>query len=127
MPKQQEITDYDSIGKKLFGLDSSIISVTISSFAGEILNMKCAPVAEPLKPSDSLLEKAGSLLAMVTAIVNQGEAPYGKCKYVVIAYGKIKVVIIPVRSKQFVVALGIVPEAPSREISLKVSALLENM
>lgn len=119
------VSYFDNLASKLLELDESIISATITSPIGEILSIGYIPSAETLKPSKELMDKSGSLVAIVSAMIGQAEAPYGDCLYTVIAYGKINVVIIPIKNKHIIIALGTTSDARTRHISLKVKELAE--
>ncbi|HZW58211.1 MAG TPA: hypothetical protein VFF30_18125 [Nitrososphaerales archaeon] len=114
---------YYKLASKLLSLDDSVVSATIASPNGELLSVKCKPSVEELKPSKELLDKAGPLVAVVSSLMRQAESFYGGCKYMIVAYGILKVAVIPIKGKSIVVALGTTPEAPARKISLEASKL----
>jgi hypothetical protein len=107
----------------LLDLDESIISATIASSIGEILSMRYKAYVEEMKPSEELLNKSGSLIAMVSAMVQQAETPFGDCSSIMIAYGKIQVLEIPIKNKHIIVELGTIPNAPALDIANKVTKL----
>jgi hypothetical protein len=115
---------FEKIASKILLIDKSIFSVTIASPIGEILSIRSTPIAEAMKPSKELVDKSGSLIALVYALIKQGETPYGDCKYTVMAFGKIKVAIFPVKTKDIIIALSTAPEASIEEIYLKASKLV---
>jgi hypothetical protein len=110
---------FDRLALVLLNIDDAAISATISDTVGQLLSLKYKPFAESLKPGDELLDKAGSLIAVVAALVQQAEAPYGECKYIIFGYGKIKVAVIPVKSKHIVIALGLDPKSETQRICLE--------
>ncbi len=113
------------LSTKLLALDDSIISATIASPIGEVLSMKYAPPAEHLKPTEELLDKAGALIAMTTALIRQVEDLYGGTRYIKISFGKMNVMIIPVKRKRIIIALGTLTNAPLEEIYRNLSRLVE--
>jgi hypothetical protein len=110
---------FDGLALRLLSLDSKVISATITDTVGQLLSIKYKPFAESLKPTQELLDKAGSLIAVVAALVQLAEAPYGECRYIIFGYGKIKVAVIPVKKKRIVIALGLDPKSETQRICLK--------
>jgi hypothetical protein len=119
--------DYASLSERLLALDNSIISVTITDRLGELLYMEYSPSAEALKPDKELMDKGGSFITMILALIAQGEASYGGCDYVVVVYGKIKVAIFQDKKRGIIVALGAAPEHLARDICVKAKQLLEHL
>jgi hypothetical protein len=116
--------NYSELASKLLALDASIVSVTLSSPIGEILSMKYASTAEALKPSREMLDRAGTLIAVTCSLVGDAGGLYGGTRYVSISFGKLTVAMIPGNSKEFIIALGIIPGAPIEEIYHKVRNLV---
>jgi hypothetical protein len=119
-----ESSCYEELSEKLLELDRSILSVTIASATGDLLKIKYVSAAEALKPNRELLDKAGALVAMISALVSQGEAPYGGCEYIIIAYEKLNVAVLPIPRKHIIVALGTTPDASAAKICSNALGLL---
>jgi hypothetical protein len=123
---EDAINNFDELAHKLLDLDESIISCTIVSPLGEILSIKYKPSVESLKPNKELLDRGGSLVATLSAMVRQAEGQYGDNKYITLAYDKIEVEVISIKKKRLIVALGTTPLAPAREIAQKVTKIVDN-
>ena len=119
------VFEREEMASRLLALDESIISVTLANSRGEVLGMKYRSIAESFKPDKELLDRGGSLIAMISALIRQGEASYGDCKNITINFGKLGVGIIPIKSKEVIIALGLYPETPMKQIYGKVARLLE--
>ena len=115
----QASTNYDNLAIKLLNLDEGVFSATITNLVGEVLSIRYKPTAEPLKRSKEMLDNAGSQIAVVAALVQQAEVPYGDCKYIIFGYGRIKVAVIPIKRKRAILALGLDPNMETRELCLR--------
>jgi hypothetical protein len=115
----EDSSNYENLSFRLLNLDESVLSVTIASTIGKVLSMRYRPSVESLKPSQDLLDKSGSLIAVISGLVKHGEVFYGDCKYVMFSYDKIQVALVPIKSKNVVIALGIHPNVVSNELAVR--------
>jgi hypothetical protein len=123
----RRLPNFDELAKNLLGVDEAVLFVIITNQRGEVLDMRYESDAEKLRPFDNLLEKAGSLVAIISSLIGQGEEHFGACKYTTIVYISRKIEVIPLKSKGIIVALVTAPYANAEQICEKVHICANNI
>ena len=119
---------FDVLGKKILGLDKSILSLTINDDKGEVLGKAFSPEYEK-KYHDSakdLRSRAGLFSALIFGIAAEPEKVFGETKAIVRIYSDVKLILIPFSNRKLMATLLTKGQANTDRLIEDISPLLQS-
>ena len=117
---------WDALAKRVLELDECVMKVVVSDTTGQMITFAIRDdLSQYLK---ELLTKETNEFsfapALIASIVGQGERYFGKPEYIVGSYPKVKVLLIPFRSKGVSISTMVTPYTDGRSLIFKIREIL---
>jgi len=114
------------IVEKILAMDISVFLVSISNRRGDILiHTFNQSASDELKQTmKNVMREKGFVPALTTGVFEEDAKYLGDVDYVVVSFGKMKGMFIPMRSRGLVIALTLSTNTDSRSIAIQVRNFL---